>query len=387
MRILRLCSLGCAFLLGALGCSPAPPEDMAFPPPVVTVNFPQGKEVTDFNDFTGRTMAVESVRVRARVWGYLAKIHFQEGTLVQKNDVLFEIDPTTYQTAVDQSKARLALAQAQLRQYESEAARNTILRERGGLSQEDLDRSVTASATAVATVDSAKADLKRAELDLEFTKVRAPIAGIVSRALVTVGNLVQSGETGGTVLTTLVSVDPMYVYFDVDDLASAPIKQLVPCGKYKTAPETLPPVLLGMAAEAGFPHAGVMDFVDNQVDSGTGTLKMRGVFANKDGALTSGMFVRVRVPLGKVHQAVLITDRAVDTDQGQKVVYVVNADNTVEKRDVRLGRLHDGLREIESGVKLGDRVIVDGIQRVRGGVKVEPKMAAAETSSTENKTQ
>ena len=387
MRILRLCSLGCAFLLAALGCSAPPPEDMAFPPPVVTVSCPQGKEVTDFSDFTGRTMAVEAVRVRARVWGYLAKIHFEEGTVVHKNDVLFEIDPTTYQTTVDQAKGRLALAQAQLRQYESEAARNSILRERGGLSQEDLDRSVTATATAVATVDSARADLKRAELDLEFTKVRAPITGIVSRALVTVGNLVQSGETGGTVLTTLVSVDPMYVYFDVDDLTYAPIKQLVPCGKYKSAPETLPPVFLGMASETGFPHTGVIDFVDNQVDPGTGTLKMRGVFANKDGALTSGMFVRVRVPLGKVHRAILITDRAVDTDQGQKVVYVVDADNVVEKRDVRLGRLHDGLREIESGVKLGDRVVVDGIQRVRGGVKVDPKMAATETPSSENKTQ
>jgi multidrug efflux system membrane fusion protein len=359
------------------GCAPAPPEGGPMPPPAVTVSYPLEREVTDHGNFTGRTAAVESVKVRARVWGYLHKINFTEGALVNKDDVLFEIDPTTYQTAVDQAKARLALAEAQLAQNTTEAERNASLRARGGVSQEDFERAMTARTTAAASVDSARADLKRAQIDLEFTKVRAPVSGVVSRALVTVGNLVQSGEMGGTVLTTVVSVDPMYAYFDVDDLTFQQVKDLVPAGKYKykAAPEALPPVLLGLAGEKGYPHRGVIDFVDNQVDPGTGTLRVRGVFPNKDGALTPGLFARVRVPLGKTHPALLVCDRAVDTDQGRKVLYVVNADSVAEKRDVRLGKLHDGLREIESGLRRGERVIVDGLQRVRAGAPVEPKLA------------
>jgi RND family efflux transporter MFP subunit len=360
--------------LALLGCSAPSPEGGALPPPTVTVSYPLEQDVTDYSNFTGRLAAVESVRVRARVWGYLQKLHFEEGSVVHKDDLLFEIDATTYQTTVDQTKARLALAEAQLNQSEIEATRNANLRTRGGLSQEELERSLTTRSTSAATVEAARADLKRAQLDLDFTKVRAPITGVVSRTMVTAGNLVQSGETGGTVLTSIVSVDPIYVYFDVDDLTFTQVKRLVPSGKYKSAPETLPPVMLGLAGEAEHPHKGVIDFTDNQVDPSTGTMKMRGVFANKDGSLTPGLFARVRVPLGKSHRAILATDRAVDTDQGQKVMYVVNKDNIVEKRSIRLGRLHDGLREIESGIHPGERVIVDGIQRVRGGITVEPKL-------------
>jgi RND family efflux transporter MFP subunit len=371
--------------LAVAGCAQSPPEGGPMPPPAVTVSRPVQREVTDHGNFTGRTAAVESVKVRARVWGYLHKINFTEGALVSKDDVLFEIDPTTYQTAVDQAKARLALAEAQLAQSTTEADRNAALRTRGGVSQEDLERAMTARSTAAASVDSARADLKRAQIDLEFTKVRSPISGVVSRALVTVGNLVQSGEMGGTVLTTVVSVDPMYAYFDVDDLTYKQVKDLVPAGRYKPAPEALPPVELGLAGEKGYPHRGVIDFVDNQVDPGTGTLRVRGVFRNTDGGLTPGLFARVRVPLGKAHPALLVSDRAVDTDQGRKVMYVVNSENVAEKRDVSLGKLHGGLREIESGVRPGERVIVDGLQRVRDGAPVEPKlveMPAAEDKET-----
>jgi RND family efflux transporter MFP subunit len=360
--------------VGLAGCAPPPPEGGPLPPPAVTVSYPLEREVTDHGNFTGRTAAVEWVKVRARVWGYLDKINFTEGALVNKDDVLFEIDPKTYQTTVDQAKARLALAEAQLAQTTTEAERNAALRARGGVSQEDLERAMTARTTAAASVDSARADLKRAQLDLEYTKVRAPVSGVVSRALVTVGNLVQSGEMGGTMLTTVVSVHPMYVYFDVDDLTFQQVRDLVPAGKYKAAPESLPPVLLGLAGEKGYPHRGVIDFVDNQVDPGTGTLRVRGVLPNKDGALTPGLFARVRVPLGKTHPALLVCDRAIDTDQGRKVLYVVNADNVAEKREVRLGKLHDGLREIESGLRRGERVVVDGLQRVRDGAPVEPKL-------------
>jgi len=363
------------FCLGLAGCSHAPPEAVALPPPVVTVSYLLERDVIDCNNFTGRTAAVEAVKVRARVWGYLNKINFREGALVRKDDVLFEIDPRTYQAAVDQAAARLTLAEAQLAQNASEAVRNTTLRAKGVVNQEDLDRSLTARATAAASVDSARADLKRAQLDLDFTRVKAPIAGQISRALVTVGNLVESGEMGGTLLTSIVSVDPMYVYFDVDDLTFTQVNRLTgePAVDAAGSP-VLPPVQLGLAAEQGYPHNGTINFVDNQVDPSTGTMRMRGVFPNKDRALTPGLFARVRVPLGGPHKALLVTDRAIDTDQGQKVVYVVNPDKVVEKRPVRLGRLHDGLREIEAGVKAGEQVIVDGIQRVRGGVTVEPKL-------------
>ena len=359
--------------LGLAGCGPAPQGEAAFPPPVVSVSLTLERNVVDYNHFTGRTAAVDSVQVRARVWGYLKKINFKEGDLVKKDEVLFEIDPQTYQTAVDQAQARVALAEAQQNLSDAVANRNKSLRLKGALSEEDYEKSEADRATAAAAVNSARADQKRAQLDLDFTQVKAPVSGRVGRATATVGNLIQSGEMGGTILTTIVSVDPMWAYFDVDDLTFLRVNQLFREGKVQSSANTLPPVFLGLANEDGYPHAGKIDFVDNQVDPGTGTLRMRGVFPNKDGALTPGLFARMRVPVGDPHKALLITDRAVDTDQGQKVVYVVGKDNIVDKRLVRLGGLHDGLREVKSGVQAGEPVIVDGIQFVRGGVPVEPK--------------
>jgi RND family efflux transporter MFP subunit len=234
--------------------------------------------------------------------------------------------------------------------------------------------------------------LRRAELDLRFTKVRSPVDGQVGRAMVTRGNLVQSGEMGGTLLATVVSVDPMWAYFDVDDLAFQQIKSLLN-RRDESGAEVPPPVELGLAGEQGFPHVGVIDFVDNQVDPGTGTLKVRGRFKNDKGMLTPGLFAQIHLPLGHSHKAILVSDRAVDTDQGVKVVYVVDTNNTVEKRLVRLGKQHDGLREIlpgtkpGEGIKPGERVIVEGIQRVRGGDKADPQpdpqlaRTAADTST------
>jgi RND family efflux transporter MFP subunit len=359
-------------LLGLAGCGPAAPDEGAQPPPVVSVSDPIERDVTEYSSFTGRTAAVESVQVRARVWGYLQKVNFTEGAEVRKGDALFEIDPSTYQTMVDQARGRLTVAQAQLNLSEAEAARNTALRAKGVVSREDFEKTAAARETAAASVDSARADLARANLDLDFTKVRAPISGRVSRAMVTVGNLVQSGEIGGTVLTTIVSLDPMWAYFDVDDLTFLRISRMIRAGKMKSGSggETL--VLLGLADEDGYPHRGIIDFMDNQVNAGTGTLQMRGVFPNKDRSLTPGLFARIRVPLGASHRALLVTDRAVDTDQGQKVLYVVGDGDVIDKRPVRLGPLYDGLREVVDGLRPGERVVVDGIQRVHGGIKVEP---------------
>jgi RND family efflux transporter MFP subunit len=348
---------------------------MTFPPPAVTVSYPLERDVTDYNDFTGRTLAVETVRIRARVWGYLQKINFREGAEVQKGDVLFEIDPRSYQADLDRAEATLVQNRARRDRLQSDYERGRRMLTQRAIGQEEYDKIVGDRAEAEAAVRLAEAGLAAARLNLDFTKVRAPVSGHIGRALVTIGNLIQSGEMGGTTLTTLVSVDPVYVYFDVDDLTFMEVNRLSRTGPAQSS-ESRPRVLLGLACEQGYPREGVIDFIDNQVDASTGTLKMRGLFRNPDRALTPGLFARVRVPLGGSRRSLLVTDRAVDTDQGQKVVYVVNADDSVEKRSVRLGRLHDGMREIESGVKAGERVVVDGLQRVRGGIKVEPKLVA-----------
>jgi RND family efflux transporter MFP subunit len=359
--------------LGLTGCAQTPPEMAAPPPPVVTVSYPLEQDVIDYNNFTGRTAAVEAVKVRARVWGYLQKINFREGAEVKKDDVLFEIDPRTYQADLDRAEANVAQSKARRDRLQADYERGRRLLVQRAVGQEDYEKMQGDRIEADAAVKVTEAARASSLLNLDFTKVRAPISGHISRTMVTVGNLVESGETGGTVLTTIVSVDPMWAFFDVDDQTFLQVNELVREGKIKPELNTLPPVQLGLANEKGYPHEGKIDFVDNQVDPGTGTLKMRGVFPNKDRTLTPGLFARIRVPLGGSHKALLVTDRAIDTDQGQKVVYVVTPDKVVDKRPVRLGRLHDGLREIESGVKPGEQVIVDGIQRVRGGMTVEPR--------------
>ncbi len=233
----------------------------------------------------------------------------------------------------------------------------------------------------MANLRVAKGNRDLADLNMGYTKVTAPVSGRVSRYVVTVGNLIQSGDqSGGTLLTTLVSVDPMYVYFDMDERTVLRVRQLIREGKASSARETKWPVALGLATEDGFPHGGKINFEDNQVNPKTGTLRVRGVFPNKDELLSPGLFARVRVPIGRAHRALLVTDRAIDTDQGQKVLYVVNEKNEVVSRPVRLGALHDGLREIADGLKPGERVIVSGLQQVRPGVTVEPKLVDMPTS-------
>lgn len=371
----RLALSAIALAAAVSGCSQQGPPEMSFPPPAVTVSYPIEREVTDYNEFTGRTAAVEAVRVRARVWGYLQKINFREGAEVKKDDVLFEIDPRSYQADFDRAEANLAQSRAHRDRLQSDYERGKRLLAQRAIGQEEYDKMVGDRAEAEAAVRLAEAGVAAARLNLDFTKVRAPVSGHVGRAMVTVGNLVQSGDNGGTTLTTLVSVDPMWVYFDVDDLTFMEVNRLSRTSAGQSSAYQ-PKVFLGLAHEQGFPREGVIDFIDNQVDPSTGTLKMRGLFRNPDRSLTPGLFARVRVPLGGSRRSLLVTDRAVDTDQGQKVIYVVVADDSVEKRAVRLGRLHDGMREIEVGVKAGERVVVDGLQRVRGGIKVEAKLVA-----------
>jgi len=361
--------------VGLTGCARAPSEEPAAAPLAVTVSYPVEREITDYADFTGRTAAVDSVEVRAHVWGYLHKVNFKEGALVKKDDVLFELDPRPYRATLNQAKAKVAQDQAQLTYDEAEYRRNLRLAASDAVSRSDLDKTSAARGVDMANVAADKAAVASRQLDVEYTKVIAPVSGRVSRYVVTVGNLILSGDQGGgTLLTTIVSVDPMYAYFDVDEHTVLRVRQLIREGKAKSARDVKLPVWLGLANEDSYPHRGTINFVDNQVNPKTGTLRLRGVFPNKDEMLAPGYFARVRVPIGFPHRALLVSDRALDADQGQKIDYVVNKKNEVFSRPVRTGALHDGLREITDGLKPGERVIVNGLQQVRPGVTVEPKL-------------
>jgi RND family efflux transporter MFP subunit len=403
------------FALCMTGCTRTTAQPPAAPV-TVTVSKPVEREVADYADFTARIAAVKSVEVRARVPGYLETVNFKEGAIVNKRDVLYVLDQRPYVAEVDrakaqleQSKASLTQATAQLAQAEAQvdkdAANLSYQRKRLGrskqlatgkyITQEELDQyqsdtsqtdaalaaskaqvgsASAAVGTAKAAVQAVEAALETAELNLEYTTVVAPISGRISRTQVTEGNLVQAGDqASGTLLTTLVSIDPIYVYFDVDERTIQRVRQLERDGKMSTGRRDVP-VCLGLATEDGFPHQGTINFVDNQINAKTGTLRVRGVFANADEALSPGFFARVRVSVGPPHQALLVSDRALDNDQGQRIVYVVDDKNEVDSRPVRVGALHDGLRAIEDGLRPGEQVVVSGIQQVRAGATVEPKL-------------
>jgi membrane fusion protein, multidrug efflux system len=368
-----LLSLSAVTLCVALGaCKRQPPALAATPPPVVMVSHPVEREVRDYYEYTARTAAVATVEVRARVSGYLVKVNFREGAVVNKGDLLFLIDPRPFQAVLDQNKGQVAEWQAKLARAEADVARDQRLLPKGAASQKDLDQAVSDRDEARAAIQSRRAAVDRAALDLEFTQVTAPISGRISRHLIDEGNLVTADST---LLTTLVSIDPMYAYFDADERAVLHVRELIREGKVQSARDgATVPVLLSLADQTGFPHQGTLNFVDNQVNPQTGTLRLRGVFPNADGALEPGYFARVRLLIGQTHGALLLTERAIDTDQGQKIVYVVNDKNEVLSHPIRVGALHDGLRVIEEGVKPGERVIVNGLLQVRPGITVEPKL-------------
>ncbi|HWY87923.1 MAG TPA: efflux RND transporter periplasmic adaptor subunit [Gemmataceae bacterium] len=361
-----------ALCLGLTGCSRAAPEGPAAAPIEVMVSYPVKRQVTDSSDYTGRIAAVDSVEVRARVSGYLDKINFKEGTLVKKGEVLFEIDPRPFQAQVDFAKAQLVSADAAVKKAKADNARNKfVARTPGAVSQQELDQSQAAEEQAAADVEKAKASVETNQLNLGYTKVLSPIDGRISRFNLTVGNLVTQDQS---LLTTIVSVDPMYGYFDVDERTVLQVREMIRKGKVKSARDIDWPVFLSLANEEGFPHKGIINFVDNQVNPRTGTLRLRAVFANPDETLTPGYFGRYRVPIGYPHDALLVTDRAIDTDQGQKIVYVIDKSNKVVVRPIRSGALNDGLRVVEDGLQPGEQVVVNGIQQVRPGMAVEPKV-------------
>jgi RND family efflux transporter MFP subunit len=363
------------------GTTVAPP-----PPPAVSISQPIQEAVEDSLEFTGRTSAVESVQVRARVSGYVTKVAFTAGALVKAGDLLFQIDPREYEAAVTRSEGEVARLRAQLARAESEVTRNQALRPSGAASARELERAVADKGAAEGELKAKLAQLDLARLDLEFTRVTAPIDGRVSKEEITAGNLVAPGASGGPVLTTVVSIDPLYVDFDVDERAVLRLRRTTVARNGTAAPEsvaaTAPPVWVGLADEEGFPHPGSISFVDNQVDPSTGTIRVRAVLPNPTRMLAPGFFVRVRFPLSAPHPTLLVADRAIGTDQDRKYVLVVNDQNTVEYRQVKLGGLHDGMRAVVDGLAMGEWVIVNGIQRARPGAVVAPQKVAMRPTKT-----
>lgn len=356
-------------------------EVVQLPPPEVGVAEPVTRDVTDFFETTGRTTAVESVDVRARVSGYLVRIGFKDGDLVEPGDVLFEIDPRPFEAQRMQAEGDLARWQASKIKAEADLARNQRLLPTGAASQKEYDSAVAAKATADAEIMSAKGRLEQAKLNVEFAKVTAPVRGRVSKANVTLGNLVEVS----TPLTTIVSVAPMYVYFDIDERTMLHYrddwKRAHPdAATIPSARELAVPVEIGLATDDGYPRRGTMDFADNQVNPDTGTMLARALFTNEDRALTPGLFLRVRLPIGDPERSLLVSERAVGTDQGTKYLLVVGRENVVEYRPVTLGPLVDGLRVIRTGIAAGEKIIVEGLQRARPGITVNPHAASPPTA-------
>ena len=367
--------LGSVLLLVAPGCSRQGTAAAPAPPPaVVTVALPEQDTVTDYRDFTGRTVAIDAVVVRARVTGYLDKVLFKEGADVHAGDLLYEIDPRPYQAELAQAEGNVAAAEAKLVRLEADLARARTLLAEKVISQEGFDTASSERAETVGTLQALRAAVERAKLDLEFTHIRAPISGRTGERKLSPGNLVMADDTA---LTSIVSLDPIYAEFDVDERSVLLYRERIREAKVRSAREAEVPVLLGLSDEEGFPHQGVIDFVDNQLDATSGTIRVRAVFPNPERVLSPGLFVRIRVPFSQPHPALLVDERALSADQRGWFVYVVDASGTVQYRSVELGEHEGGRVVIQEGLAPSERVIVTGLLRARPGARVEARLAEA----------
>jgi RND family efflux transporter MFP subunit len=343
------------------------------PPPAVTVSLPLQKEITEWDQFTGQFAPVDSVEIRARVSGYLTEIHFTDGQIVKKGDLLFVIDPRPYEATLATMRAQLAQAEAQVELATRQLGRSAELRKKDYEPASNYDQRSSDLKVATAAVESAKSAIRSAELNVEFTRIMAPITGRISNHQVSIGNLVTGNESGTTtLLTTIVSLDPIYFNFDLSEADNLAYQRATARGALRSTRDNSIAVSLHLSDEKGWPHAGRMDFVDNHVDRSSGTIRARAVFANPDGLFTAGQFGRIRIPGSEPYKAILIPDVALVTDQSRKIVLTVNDDNVVVPKVVRPGPSSDGLRIIRSGLLPTDRIVINGLMRARPGAKVAP---------------
>jgi len=373
--------LGLLAALIALSQVPVPvaAQGAAQPPPPVTVAKPVKRTITEYDEYVGRFVAVDSVEVRARVSGYLEAIHFQDGQLVKKGDLLFTIDRRQFQAALDQAQANVAQAKANLAFAESELERGQNLVRGSTITQQTFEQRQQAKRVAEASVKAQEAAVRQSTLDLEFTELRAPVSGHIGDRRVSPGNLVTGGTTGNTtLLATIVSTDPIRFEFTFDEQSFLRYQRLPKQGIDAADKGVSIPLKLKLIDEEQFTHAGKMDFIDNVIDRSSGTIRGRGQFANPDGMFTPGMFARVQVPASPPNDMLLVPDTAIGTEQVRKFVLVVDAENTARQKYVTLGTVtSDGLRVIKSGLAENDRVIVNGLMRARPGVKVTPQEQGA----------
>lgn len=357
-------------LLATLGCERKPVEIEPLPPPAVTISQPIEREISDEIEFTGHTDAIKTVEIRARVSGFIDQVAFEDGAMVKEGDLLFQIDPRPFDAEVAHNEAALAVATARAKRAAADLIRAEKLIGGKTITQEEYDKTIAEQAESSAAVKQVAASLESAKLNREYSTVTSPISGRASRAMISKGNLVNSAAGSATLLTTIVPLDPIYAYFDVDEPTLLHYSRN---SRETNRPQI--PLEMQLADEAGFPHQGAVDFIDNKVDAATGTIKLRGMFANPAGTIVPGMFVRVRIRSAEKRSRLLVTDRAIGIDQGRKYVLVVAADNKADYREVIAGPLVDGLRVIEKGLQPGEWVIVNGLQRARPGNSVNPEKA------------
>jgi multidrug efflux system membrane fusion protein len=386
-RITLWLGLFAALAVLLLGCgnhSDVPAAEAETPPVKVKIAQPLQKEVLEWDEYTGRIEAMETVEVRARIDGYLDKVNFKAGDKVKKGDLLFVIDPRPYRAELNRAEGELERARSRLELAKNDLQRAERLRRSKAISEEEYDARSKGQREAVAAVRAAEAAAQTARLNLEFTEIRAPISGRIGRELVTQGNLV-SGGGAGTLLTIIVSVDPVYVYVDADERAVLKYRRLAEAGKRTSARETRITAKLALIDESDFPHEGYIDYIDPRMDPSTGTLRARAVFSNPNEFLSPGFFARLRVPGSAPYQGLLVPDRAVGTDQGQKFVWVAKDDGSVEYRRIVPGTVTGQMRVISEGLQPDDWVVIEGVHKLSPGTRIEAEripLAAIDGSSS-----